>query len=114
MNQFLSNDIIIEGWKSSYARTAAPSVVDFRALMTEFVPERHTHMLHPYPAKLLPQIPAFFLTTSRFGPDAPPMVLADPFCGTGTVLLEGALRGLEVIGADTNPLARLIARVKIN
>jgi len=37
----------------------------------------------------------------------------DPFCGTGTVLLEAAKRGRTPIGADSNPLARLITRVKL-
>src|SRR3546814_12409556 len=36
----------------------------------------------------------------------------DPFCGSGTVLLESALCGRVGHGADSNPLARMIARVK--
>jgi len=36
----------------------------------------------------------------------------DPFCGSGTVLLEAALAGHKAVGVDCNPLARLIARVK--
>jgi tRNA G10 N-methylase Trm11 len=38
--------------------------------------------------------------------------LFDPYCGTGTTLVEGLLHGLDVIGTDLNPLARLIARAK--
>lgn len=33
------------------------------------------------------------------------MVLADPFCGTGTVLAEALLSGCSVIGSDTEPSA---------
>jgi DNA modification methylase len=40
------------------------------------------------------------------------LVVLDPFCGSGTVLLEGALQGHSTIGVDVNPLARLIAEVK--
>ena len=29
----------------------------------------------------------------------------DPFCGTGTVLLEAVLSGRTALGADANPLA---------
>lgn len=112
MSHFLSSDRTIDDWESFYARTGSSYIVDFRALMEGFQPERHTHMLHSYPAKLLPQIPAFFLMSNKFASRDHEIVVADPFCGSGTVLLEGALRGLKAVGADTNPLARLIARVK--
>ena len=39
-------------------------------------------------------------------------VLFDPYCGTGTTLLEAILAGNDSIGTDLNPLARLIAKVK--
>jgi hypothetical protein len=38
--------------------------------------------------------------------------LFDPYCGTGTTLVEGMLKGLDVSGTDLNPLARLIASAK--
>jgi len=39
-------------------------------------------------------------------------LLLDPFVGSGTVLLEAALLGHNTVGADPNPLARLVTRVK--
>ena len=57
-------------------------------------------MFHRIPAEILASSPAGRLT------------VLDPFCGSGTVLLEAALRGHFAIGIDVNPLARLIARVK--
>lgn len=36
----------------------------------------------------------------------------DPFCGTGTSLVEAKMHGLSVIGLDVNPVACLAARVK--
>ena len=39
-------------------------------------------------------------------------VVLDPYCGSGTVLVEAALRGHRAIGIDVNPLARLLAEVK--
>jgi DNA modification methylase len=38
--------------------------------------------------------------------------LFDPYCGTGTTLVEGMIHGLNVIGTDINPLAHLIATAK--
>ena len=35
----------------------------------------------------------------------PGLTLADPFCGTGTVLAEAMMVGENVIGSDTNPVA---------
>src|SRR5262245_20649708 len=37
----------------------------------------------------------------------------DPFCGSGTTLLEAHLCGRESIGVDLNPLAVAISRAKI-
>ncbi|WP_431309546.1 hypothetical protein [Bradyrhizobium liaoningense] len=36
----------------------------------------------------------------------------DPFCGSGTVLLEGLLAGRRVFGADSNPIARILSSAK--
>jgi len=71
--------------------------------------DRFTHLIHSYPAKLLASIPAFFVSIfcergSR---------ILDPFCGSGTVLLEGSLQGCESYGVEVNPVARLISQVKI-
>src|SRR5574338_853686 len=38
--------------------------------------------------------------------------ILDPFCGSGTVLVEARAAGLRTIGTDLNPLAVLIARAK--
>ena len=68
-----------------------------------------THWLHWYPAKMFHRIPRQILQAV---PPATSNVLLDPFCGSGTVLLEGAISGYQVIGIDVNPIARLISRVK--
>lgn len=73
--------------------------------------ERATHLLHPYPAKLIRNIPRFFFDSNKIAP--PGSTVLDPFCGSGTVLLEARLRGHAAIGADANPLARLITMAKL-
>ena len=69
-----------------------------------------THWIHWYPAKMFHRIPSVFLDTVELPDQA---TVLDPFCGSGTVLLEANLRGYHAIGIDINPLARLISRVKI-
>ncbi len=95
-----------------YDRRPAAVTVNFRR-MVHWIPvgERATHYMHPYPAKLLPHIPAFFLSNSVLS--EPGDTVLDPFCGSGTVLLESVLHGRRGLGADSNPLARLIATVKV-
>lgn len=88
-----------------------PQAINFRSLVSCFrYGERGTHGIHPYPAKLLPQIPHVLISNPELCP--PDAVIADPFCGSGTVLLEAAMAGRRCWGADCNPLACLISRVK--
>lgn len=96
-----------------YQREGKPQEVSFRNLVSWIkVGERATHYIHPYPAKLLPQIAHFFLASNLLvGEDD---VVLDPFGGTGTVALESNLSGRNAFFADANPLARLIASVKTN
>jgi len=39
--------------------------------------------------------------------------LLDPFCGSGTSLVEARAAGLHTVGFDINPLARMISRAKV-
>ena len=39
-------------------------------------------------------------------------VILDPFCGTGTTLVEAKLRGIEGIGLEANPFPHFASRVK--
>ena len=85
--------------------------VNFRELVTCFrYGERATHSIHPYPAKILPHIPHFFVSHPHLSPAG--RTVGDPFGGSGTVALEAALAGRDAWVCDQNPLARLIATVK--
>ena len=68
-----------------------------------------THWIHWYPAKMFHRIPSVFLDTVELPAQAN---VLDPFCGSGTVLLEANIRGHDAVGIDINPLSRLISRVK--
>lgn len=85
--------------------------VDFRKeVKLRLAIDRYTHLIHPYPAKLLLNIPYFFINCKKLS--KPGDTVLDPFCGSGTVLLESILAGRSALGADANPLARLIAKCK--
>ena len=67
-----------------------------------------THSLHPYPAKFPPQLPNSRLT--QFGTRG--QTVLDPFCGSGTTLVEARLLGFNAIGVDVNGLSSLLSKVK--
>jgi hypothetical protein len=67
-----------------------------------------THGLHRFAAKFIPRIPAWVMEEFA-GPDA---TVLDPFCGSGTTLVEALHRCRNSIGIDCDPLACLIARAK--
>lgn len=70
--------------------------------------KKYTHCFHQYPAMMIPQVAGKIL--DEFGENA--KILFDPYCGTGTSLVEANIRGINAIGTDINPLARLIAKAK--
>lgn len=70
---------------------------------------RGTHGIHKYPAKFIPQIPEWAMS---YDPESPAKTILDPFCGSGTTLVEGGLLGARAIGVDINPIAVLLSRAK--
>jgi SAM-dependent methyltransferase len=72
--------------------------------------ERYTHGIHSYPARMHPLTARRALVALGAGPGK---VVLDPFCGSGTVLVEGMLTGATCIGVDANPLAILLARARV-
>ena len=90
--------------KAGLKKARADESWDFRKADTKQL----THGIHPYPAMMIPQVAARLI--SRYGVAGD--VLLDPYCGTGTSLLEAKLAGMDAVGTDLNPLARLIASIK--
>lgn len=106
-----NSDRIFEELRAEYGKAEEPVKVSFRSIIPELnSPERATHLMHPYPGKLIRHIPFFILSCSELVSDYE--VVLDPFCGSGTVLVEAAIAGLHAYGADTNPLARRISSAK--
>ena len=72
-------------------------------------PDRaHVHGFHAYPARAHP------VTARRLVDAFAPArgLVLDPFCGSGTILIEAMLAGRDAIGTDLNPLAVMLARAK--
>jgi hypothetical protein len=73
--------------------------------------ETLTHPFHTYPARLHPATAKVLVDVLGEGATRTQPIV-DPFCGSGTVLVEARANGLRAIGSDLNPLAVLIARAK--
>ena len=72
-------------------------------------PDReHVHGFHTYPARMHPTTASRLVQVVSEGGGT----LLDPFCGSGTVLVEAMIAGRRAMGVDLNPLAVRLARVK--
>jgi hypothetical protein len=74
------------------------------------LPERlrtkHVHRLHPYLGKFIPQLVEIFLRKFK------PSLVVDPFCGSGTTLVEAQALGIDSFGADISHFNCLLSSVK--
>ncbi|MBI4763705.1 MAG: restriction endonuclease [Deltaproteobacteria bacterium] len=73
-------------------------------------PKYVTHGLHAYKGKFYPQLAKGLLNLCNLKPGGK---IFDPFCGSGTTLLEGYLNGYQTYGCDLHPLAAKIAKAKV-
>ena len=71
-------------------------------------PEKLTHYIFRYPAKFHPPVVRTLIKQYSKQGD----VVADPFCGSGTLMVEALTLGRHAIGSDVDPLAVFVSRVK--
>ena len=71
----------------------------------------HSHSYFRYPAMMVPQMVRKILDEICII-DPNIKHIHDPFVGSGTILTESMLRGLEFTGRDINPLSILLCKVK--
>jgi len=79
---------------------------------------KHVHRLHPYKGKFIPQLVEYFLDshTNQFKKEVffkPNDIILDPFCGSGTTLVQTNELGMHSIGIDISPFNSLISNAKI-
>jgi hypothetical protein len=76
------------------------------------LPERlrtkHVHRLHPYLGKYVPQLVEIFLRKFFKAGD----VVADPFMGSGTTLVQANELGINSVGYDVSAFNVILARAK--
>ncbi|WP_156354180.1 hypothetical protein [Gordonia sp. HS-NH1] len=87
-----------------------PLDVSFRELVGPLPSDDLTHSVYPYPARLLRQIPRMLLRCEQIVADIDHVI--DPFCGSGTVLLEAQRAGFGATGIEQNPIGALASKVK--
>lgn len=72
-------------------------------------PDRaHVHGFHTYPARMHPTTAARLVRALT----ATNATVLDPFCGSGTVLVEAMIAGRRAVGVDISSLAVLLSGVK--
>jgi len=68
--------------------------------------DRATQGFHTYPARLHPEAARRLLEVLGG------QTIGDPFCGGGTILVEGLIEGRRVFGSDLNPIATLVSTAR--
>jgi hypothetical protein len=80
----------------------------FSVEATETAQLADVHGFHSYPARMHPETAARLIAAlSR-----PAQTVLDPFCGSGTVLVEARRAGRRGLGYDVNPLSRELCWLK--
>lgn len=79
---------------------------------------KHVHRLHPYKGKFIPQLVAYFLDshTDNFKRDVyfqPGDIVLDPFCGSGTTLVQANELGMHAVGIDVSAFNAFIGNAKV-
>ena len=79
---------------------------------------KHVHRFHPYKGKFIPQLVQYFIDnhTDSFKKQVffkPGDILLDPFCGSGTALVQANELGIHSIGIDVSRFNCMITDTKL-
>ncbi len=73
-------------------------------------PNYLTHSFFKYPCKFIPEIPGWAI--KKYINKEKHSVVYDPFCGSGTTLLEANLNNVDGRASEIDPFAKLLTKVK--
>jgi hypothetical protein len=79
---------------------------------------KHVHRLHPYKGKFIPQLVEYFLDshTDNFKKEVffqRGDIVLDPFCGSGTTLVQANELGIHAVGVDISVFNAFLSNVKV-
>ncbi len=79
---------------------------------------KHVHRLHPYKGKFIPQLVEYFLNghIDDYKKEAyfhAGDIVLDPFCGSGTTLVQANEHGMHAVGIDVSAFNAFISNAKV-
>jgi len=79
---------------------------------------KHVHRLHPYKGKFIPQLVEYFLDqhTDEFKTEVffkPGDIVLDPFCGSGTTLVQSNELAIHGVGVDISAFNAMMSNIKV-
>jgi len=79
---------------------------------------KHVHRIHPYKGKFIPQLVEYFLDshTDSFKKEVyfkAGNIVLDPFCGSGTTLVQANELGIHAVGVDISQFNVMLSNVKV-
>ncbi len=109
-NKYVTNQVVIENIKNLPSSIYDYEIDKLIKPNTNREIRYVTHSFHEYKGRFYPQIAKSFMNYANLKSDD---TVLDPFCGSGTTLLESLFYGINAVGVDINPIAYLLTKSKI-
>lgn len=104
-DKIITNQAMLENYKNN-GHSLFPQIHISKSREIRYL----THSLHEYKGRFYPQLVRTFM---NFAGIKKGETVLDPFCGSGTTLVESVLYGVNAIGIDINPIAYMLTKTKV-